>query len=128
MPRALLLAALAVALGGCRYTFVPLIPPEVRASMPTRLTEGTLTRSGDALIARARLDARTLGPGVSGGYLSVVWASGDRELARDSVYLDAAQPVAEFRLAAPDKGNYRATLLWEGTAIRQLELRESGEF
>ncbi|ADV68268.1 hypothetical protein [Deinococcus maricopensis] len=128
MTRTALLLLLAVTLGGCRYTFVPLIPPEVRATMPVRLTEGTLTRTGDTLTARARLDPRTLPAGTSGGYLSVVWALGDRELARDSVYLDAAQTLAEFRLAAPDKGNYRATLLWDGAALRQLDLREGGEF
>ena len=109
-------------LGGCRYSFVPIIPPSVQVTLPTRITSAALRREGDALIVSA-----TLGGQFAPDYLSVVWYDNDTELGRDSVYLDRAKLSAEFRLNAPGKGSYRALLSYAGVLLRQVELRENGE-
>lgn len=121
MPPRLLLTALllAPALAGCRYNFVPLIPPEIEVELPARITEATLRRVGQELELQARVEGR-----FEPGYLEVVWFDGSRELGRDSVYLDAAQREARFTLAAPAQGAYRAALSFGGTVLRQLELYE----
>jgi hypothetical protein len=118
--RLLLLAGLLTpALTGCRYAYVPLIPRTVEVTLPTRVTSATLVREGDALLLRARVDGR-----FEPGYLSVAWFDGARELGRDSVYLDAAQRDAAFRLEAPDPGAYRAVIAFDGAVLRQVELYE----
>ncbi|THF69400.1 hypothetical protein E7T06_11910 [Deinococcus sp. Arct2-2] len=113
------LTLLAPALGGCRYNFVPLIPPEVKVDFPARITGATLTRSGEVLTLQASLDGR-----FDPDYLSVVWFDGGRELGRDSVYLDAETRKATFALTAPTQGAYRALLSFSGNVLRQLELYE----
>lgn len=114
-----LIALLGPVLSGCRYNFVPVIPREVPLELPVRLTKATLQR----LEARLEVQATLEGP-VKAGYLSVVWFDGDHELGRDSVYLDAQQRQAHFVLAAPNKGDYRAMLLFDGELLRQLNLSE----
>lgn len=113
---ALLSAAL---LGGCRYNFIPVIPAPLPVVLPLRITQATLERRGDELVVRAKVD----GP-VQGDYLSVVWFAGDKELGRDSRYLDAAGRSAEFLFKAPQQADYKALLLYGGTLLRQLDLRE----
>jgi hypothetical protein len=120
--RLLPLLLLAPLLGACRYSLIPIIPPSVQVTLPTRITSATLRREGDALIVSA-----TLGGQFSPDYLSVVWYEADTELGRDSVYLDRQKPSAEFRLSAPGKGSYRALLSYAGVLLRQVELRENGE-
>ena len=119
MARLLLLCALAVLLPGCRYNFIPVIPAQVQIDLPVRLTQASLQRRGNDLVIDARID----GP-IEGAYLSVVWFAGDQELGRDSRYLDAADRNAEFRLTQPGKNDYTALLLYGGTLLRQLDLRE----
>ena len=58
------------------------------------------------------------------GYLSVEWFDSGQPLASDSVYLDASQRAATFRLTAPDEGAYRAVLSFGGAVLRQVELYE----
>lgn len=117
---ALLLSGLLCGLlGSCRYNFVPVIPREAALELPTRLTDATLQRQGEVLEVRAQLQGQ-----VKPGYLSVAWFNGDSELGRDSVYLDDSQRQAVFHLNAPQKGIYRAMLLFDGTLLRQLDLRE----
>ncbi len=118
----LFLLLLAPLLGGCRYTFIPLIPPAVQVSLPAQIVKAALVRSGDVLQVSA-----TLGGKLSPAYLSVVWYDADTELGSDSVYLDADQRTAEFRLNAPKKGSYRALLSYGGVLLRQVELRETGD-
>ncbi|AWN24584.1 hypothetical protein DKM44_08975 [Deinococcus irradiatisoli] len=103
----------------CRYNFIPVIPAPVPLSLPLRITQATLQRQGDELVIRARVD----GP-MPGDYLSAVWFAGDQELGRDSRYLDADHRSAEFHFPAPQKADYRALLLYGGTLLRQLDLRE----
>ncbi|WP_345461142.1 hypothetical protein [Deinococcus carri] len=126
MPRAsspirllLLACLLAPALTACRYAYFPLVPQQVEVTLPARVTAATLTREGEGLVLRARVEGR-----FEPGYLSVAWFGGSRELGRDSVYLDAAQRDATFRLTAPEKGAYRAVLSFGGTVLRQVELYE----
>lgn len=117
----LLTALLCPLLQGCRYNFVPVIPREAALELPIRLTSAALVRSGTRLEVSAKLEGQ-----IKSGYLGVVWFEGDHELGRDSVYLDEAQRQAHFVLEAPQKGNYRAMLLFEGTLLRQLDMREVG--
>lgn len=118
----LFLLLLAPLLGGCRYTFIPVIPPAVQVSLPAQIVKASLVRSGDVLQVSA-----TLGGQVAPAYLNVVWYDGDTLLGSDSVYLDADQKGAEFRLTAPQKGSYRALLSYGGVLLRQVELRETGD-
>lgn len=118
--RPLLLACLlAPTLAGCRYAYFPLIPQPAEVTLPTRVTQASLTREGQVLVLRAHVEGR-----FEPGYLSVAWFDSSRELGRDSVYLDAAQRDATFRLAAPAPGAYRAILSYGGDVLRQVELYE----
>ncbi|WP_425147846.1 hypothetical protein [Deinococcus sp.] len=121
-PFLALLLTLLPLLGGCRYTFIPVIPERVAISLPPSLASASLLRRGDELLVSA-----ALGGQITPGYLSVVWYDGDKELGRDSVYLDTELRRAEFRLQAPAKGSYRALLSFGGVLLRQVELRETGE-
>ncbi|GAA5437224.1 hypothetical protein [Deinococcus aquaticus] len=118
---ALLLIALACAplLGGCRYTFVPLIPAQVNVDLPVRLTSATLERQGETLKLSAQVDGR-----FEPGFLTVRWFDGGRLLGTDSVYLDGAQRRAAFTWMAAQPGTYRAVLSFGGTVLRQVELYE----
>ncbi|TDE87627.1 hypothetical protein [Deinococcus sp. S9] len=118
--RPLLLAGLlAPTLSACRYAYLPLIPKPVEVTLPARVTSATLVREGADLVLRARVEGR-----FEPGYLNVTWFDGARELGQDSVYLDAAQRDATFRLPAPNPGAYRALLSFGGTVLRQVELYE----
>lgn len=121
MKRPLLLLPLLLAplLAGCRYNFVPLIPPAPQISLPTRITQAELTREGENLALKVTLDGR-LDP----GYLQVTWFDSSREIGADSVYLDAETRRATLRLNAPQPGAYRAVLSFGGTVLRQVELYE----
>ncbi len=121
-PSLLALLLLTPLLGGCRYTFLPLIPPQVQVSLPTRISKAELRREGNDLVV-----AVTLGGELTPDYLSVVWYDADTELGRDSLYLDNTQRSGEFRMTAPKKGSYRALLSYAGVLLRQVELRESGD-
>ena len=121
-PSLLALLLLTPLLGGCRYTFLPLIPPPVQVSLPTRLVKAELRREGDDLVVAA-----TLSGDLKPDYLSVVWYDADTELGRDSLYLDNTQRSGEFRMTAPKKGSYRALLSYAGVLLRQVELRETGD-
>ncbi|GAA4003064.1 hypothetical protein GCM10022631_12380 [Deinococcus rubellus] len=105
---------------GCRYNFIPVIPAPVQVALPLKVTQASLQRQGELLVVSARVD----GP-MPPDYLSVVWFAGDRELGRDSRYLDAQHRDAEFELKAATKADYRAMLLYGGTLLRQLDLRET---
>ncbi|CAM3954100.1 hypothetical protein [Deinococcus marmoris] len=121
--RPALLCALAfpliLGLGGCRYNFVPLLPPVVAPNLPVRVTEASLRRDGDQLTVTATVDGR-----FEPGFLSVKWFDSTRAIGSDSVYLDASQRTATFKLTAPDEGAYRAVLSFGGAVMRQVELYE----
>jgi hypothetical protein len=113
------LAALTLGLASCRYTSFPVIPREIEGEFPTRLTSGSLARQGQELVLTVRLDGRS-----PGGFLTVAWYREDAALASDAVYLDAREPAGTFRTPAPEAGNYRAVVSFEGTVLRQFELEE----
>ncbi len=110
---------LTLGLGGCRYNFVPLLPPVVAPNLPPRVTDASLKRDGDQLTLTATVDGR-----FEPGYLSVNWFDSTRAIGSDSVYLDATQRTATFKLTAPDEGAYRAVLSFGGAVMRQVELYE----
>ncbi|MDV6375818.1 hypothetical protein ORD21_14565 [Deinococcus sp. ZS9-10] len=115
----LLALPLGLSLGSCRYNFVPLLPPVIAPNLPVRITEAALKRDGNDLIVTARLDGR-----FEPGFLSVNWFDSSRAIGSDSVYLDAEQRTATFRLEAIDDGAYRAVLSFGGAVLRQVELYE----
>ncbi len=114
-----LVLPLGLGLGGCRYNFVPLLPPVVAPNLPPRVTDASLRRDGDQLTVTATVDGR-----FEPGYLSVNWFDSTRAIGSDSVYLDATQRTATFKLTAPDEGAYRAVLSFGGAVMRQVELYE----
>lgn len=118
-PVLLALALASPLLGACRFNFVPLIPPPVQVSLPTRIAQAELKRAGDALRLTVTLDGR-----LEPGYLTVHWFDGSRELGTDSVFLDAEERTAALTLPAPAPGAYRAVLSFGGTVLRQVELYE----
>lgn len=115
----LLALPLGLSLSSCRYNFVPLLPPVIAPNLPVRITEVSLKRDGNDLIVTAKLDGR-----FEPGYLSVDWFDSARAIGSDSVYLDADQRTATFRLTATDEGAYRAVLSFGGAVLRQVELYE----
>ena len=118
-PVLLALALASPLLGGCRFNFVPLIPPATSVTLPTRITQAELKRAGEDLRLSVTLDGR-----LEPGYLTVHWFDGSRDLGTDSVFLDAAKRSAELTLPAPAPGAYRAVLSFGGTVLRQVELYE----
>lgn len=119
--RLALLLLLAPVLSGCRYNFVPLIPPTSKSDLklPVRITKAELTRDGDTLVLHAALTGA-----FEPGYLQVLWFDNSKKLAEDSVFVDKDQREVTFKLDAPAKGAYRATLSLAGNILRQLELYE----
>lgn len=118
-PVVLTLLLLAPLLSGCRFNFVPLIPPPVAADLPTRIEQAELKRVDKELVLRVKMDAR-----IDPGYLTVHWFDGAKEIGSDSIYLDKTNLEAELRLEAAEKGAYRAVLSFDKTVLRQLELYE----
>lgn len=106
-------------LGGCRYNFVPLIPPVAEVNLPPRILGAEIRRDGEELILTARVQGR-----FEAGYLNVTWFNGPQQIAQDSVYLDGAQREATFRLHAPAQGAYRAALGLGDNVTRLAELYE----
>ena len=120
MKNLVLLLPFALLLGSCRYTSFPLVPPVLQGEVPARLSTGSLQRVGEALELRLALDPRS-----GSGFIDVAWFDGDTLLARDRAYVDASEPTAVFRLAAPRSGEFRALVSFEGTLLRQFELPEA---
>ena len=118
-PLLLLTLLLAPVLAGCRYNFVPLIPPAPQIALPTRITQAELRRDGETLRLQVTLDGR-----LEPGYLQVSWFDSSREIGADSVYLDAETRSATLSLSAPEPGAYRAVLSFGGTVLRQVERDE----
>lgn len=111
-----LLVLMLALLTGCRYTFIPLIPPKATGTIPVRL-KAELVRDGDDLLLSATLDDPQ-----ARGYLEVRWYREGTPLGQDSSYLDAAGSTARFRLNAPERASgYRAVLSFGGAVLRQLD-------
>lgn len=110
---------LALPLSGCRYNYVPLVPPSGDVRLPTRITRAELTRNGEELVLKVKLDGR-----LEPAYLRVGWFDSSRDIGSDSVYLDEENREATLRLKAPKPGAYRAVLVYGGVVLRQVELYE----
>ncbi|GHG10987.1 hypothetical protein GCM10017783_24250 [Deinococcus piscis] len=106
-------------LGGCRYNYVPLIPPVAEVNLPPRIFGAEIRREGEELVLTAQVRGR-----FQADYLNVTWFNGAAQLAQDSVYLDAGQREATFRLEAPEKGAYRAALGLGDDVMRLAEFYE----
>lgn len=124
MLRPLLLPALVLllplTLSSCRYNFAPPIPKaSAPFELPARVEQVELKRQGDKLLLHAALIGK-----FEPGYLSVQWFDGSRAIGQDTVWLDSKLREANFELLAPQKGAYRAALLFGGNVMRQVELYE----
>ncbi|MFC6590703.1 hypothetical protein ACFP81_00715 [Deinococcus lacus] len=73
MRRALLALLLLPALSGCRYAYVPLIPPVAQPQLPVRVFDVNLVREGEEVVVRAQVAGR-----FEPGYLSVQWFRGQK--------------------------------------------------
>lgn len=105
------LALFLLLLGGCRYTFWPLIPEEA-AAPPATLVEARLAEEEDAVKIQLRV-RRLARP----GYLELVWYRDERVLARRSLFVEKAPFTAELRLPKPGAGLYRLELRFEDRLV-----------
>ena len=120
MRPALLCLALGalLALGGCAFPFIPVIPTPLTPA--PRLEVGpatTLERVGAEVVLR--LELRQV---PRAGYLSAFLYRDGVKVAEDSRLLEPASRSAEFRFSPAQVGSYRALVFWDGTTVRQLEL------
>ena len=104
-------------LGGCRYTFWPLIPPE--QTYPERVSiTGTLEARGD--VARAVLELRRW---PEPDYLELRWFAGDELLEERSVWVERA---GEMSFDFPYAGDalHRLLVIVNERPLLQLDLGE----
>ncbi len=106
-------------LGGCVYTSFPLIPAVQSGTFPSRFESKGLMLEPGNLSLKVKLRSSTASP--SAGFLSVVWYEDDKEVGRDSVYLDASAPEATFRYPYKVEKPYRASLIFRGDVVRQFD-------
>lgn len=108
-------------LSSCRFNFFPLIPEKApdAISLPIRISKLTLVRQDKELVLKANI----IGD-FKPGYLTVKWFNNFDAISEDNIYLDKDQRSATFRLPAPEKAAYRATLMFGEKVLRQVELYE----
>lgn len=108
-------------LSSCRFNMFPLIPEKApdAVSLPIRISKLTLVRQDQELV----LNAKIVGD-FEPGYLTVKWFNNFDPISEDNVYLDKDQRSATFKLPAPEKAAYRATLMFDEKVLRQVELYE----
>ncbi|HEX2864944.1 MAG TPA: hypothetical protein VHN99_10285, partial [Deinococcales bacterium] len=110
-PLALLAASLL--LGGCAFTFLPLVPDPLPDQTGVTAAE-TLTRDGSSLVVEATF--RNV-PGE--GYASVYLYRDDVKVGEDSQLVGAGNPpAARFTFSPAVVGTYRAVLFFGGVALR----------
>lgn len=108
---------LLLALAGCRYTFWPLIPPEV--PFPNRVAvSGTLEPKGSSV--RAAIEVRRW---PEPNYLELRWFKGDELAAERSVWIERPQ---RFEVTFPytQGALYRLLLIAGNRPLLQLDLGE----
>jgi len=98
------LVLLLLFLGGCRYTFWPLIPEEAAAT-PSTLVEARLAEEEGAISTEIRV-RRLARP----GYLELVWYRDEHVLVRRSLFVEKAPFTTDVRLPKPGAGLYRLEL------------------
>lgn len=108
-------------LSSCRFNLFPLIPEKApdAISLPIRISKLTLVRQDKELV----LNAQIIGD-FKPGYLTVKWFNNFDPISEDNIYLDKDQRSATFKLPAPEKAAYRATLMFGEKVLRQVELYE----
>lgn len=110
-----LLLALALLLGACRYTFIPLAPE--RVNFPDRYSvTGTLEPAPKGAIAK--LTVRRM---PEPGYIELRWYKEDQLFQEKSVWVE--QPKSfEARFDRIDEGYYRLIVIIKNSPLLQLEL------
>ncbi len=105
----------ALLLAACRYTFWPLIPPEV--PFPQRFSAvGTLEAAGE--VAAAHLNVRRV---PEAGYLEARWYRDETLLLERSLFVEAPRTYA-LELPLGEPGLYRLVLVWREVPVLQLDL------
>lgn len=102
-------------LSSCRFTTFPLIPEVRKGTFPARFMSKGITLEGEKL----QLEVTLASP--LPGYASVIWYENDKEMARDSHYVDVVDPHATFDIPYQKDKYYRAMLLFDKTVLRQFE-------
>ncbi len=115
MKRALLL--LLILLGGCRYTFWPLIPPQ--ESYPPRVSLTGKLVEGEGQVTAVLQVRRWPEP----DYLELRWYKGDELVEARSIWLEKAGEVKVELPREPD-GFYRLLVLVQDRPVLQLDLGE----
>jgi hypothetical protein len=106
---------LCASLSSCRFTTFPLIPEVRKGTFPARFISKGITLEGEKLQLEVNLVSSLA------GYASIIWYENDKEMARDSHYVDAKEPQATFDLPYQKDKYYRAMLLFDKTVLRQFE-------
>ncbi len=106
---------LCASLSSCRFTTFPLIPEVRKGTFPARFNSKGITLEGEKL----QLEVTLASP--LPGYASVIWYENDKEMARDSHYVDTVDPQATFDIPYQKDKYYRAMLLFDKTVLRQFE-------
>jgi len=106
--RVLLLFALF--LGGCRYTFLPLVP-EAAPPPRTVLIEAELTEGEEVVRAVLRVQ-RVPEP----GYLELRWLRGERPLWEGARFVEGGETLT-LELPKEGTGPYRLEVRWQGERV-----------
>jgi hypothetical protein len=106
---------LCASLSSCRFTTFPLIPEVRQGTFPARFSSSGIKLEGEKLELVVSLASD------QAGYASIIWFENDKEMARDSHYVDAKEPQATFDIPYQKDKYYRAMLLFNKTVLRQFE-------
>lgn len=109
-----------VLLGGCAFTFWPIIPEALPDQSGVMAVE-SLTRDGSNILVHVRLDRVP-----HEGFVSVFLYRDDAKVGEDSKLVTAGDgQEASFSFDPAVLGAYRAIVFFDGIALRQSELTVS---
>ncbi|GGJ19321.1 hypothetical protein [Deinococcus roseus] len=109
-----LLLVCTVLLSGCTFISFPLIPDPVSVELPVLPRTEGLVLQDKTLLLKVSIPSGE-------GYLGVIWYQQDKELGRESVYIDEKIPEVTFKQEADPAKPYRVVLLYQKRIIRQYE-------
>lgn len=112
--RKLAVLMLPLLLSGCTFISFPIVPDPVQASFPVLPKTDGLVLQDTTLFLKVSIPSGE-------GYLGVIWYQQDKELGRESVYIDAQVPEVTFKKTIDPKLPHRAILLYQQKIIRQYE-------
>lgn len=102
-------------LGGCRYTFWPLIPEEVTYPVRTSIQAELVAQENSAT---ARIEIYSLN---APGWLELHWYHDETLQERKTLFVRQPQ-TRSFTFPYQENGLYRLVVVFEGQVERQLEL------